>query len=74
MPQAEQQTIAVTLNGATVSTNPNTSLGAFLDAKGIVRQMIAVEYNGEILSRYDYDTTILSDGDTLEIVQMVGGG
>jgi sulfur carrier protein len=74
MPQAEQQTIAITLNGATIEADPDISLGAFLDAKGIVRQMIAVEYNGEILSRYDYDTTTLANGDTLEIVQMVGGG
>jgi thiamine biosynthesis protein ThiS len=73
MQQAEQKNIEVTLNGATITT-PSTSLGAFLDAKGIVRQMIAVEYNGEILSRYDYDATILEHGDRLEIVQIVGGG
>lgn len=38
------------------------------------RGLIAVERNGSIIKRNDYDKTVLQDGDTVEIVQFVGGG
>ena len=37
-------------------------------------RMVAVEYNGEILHRQNWDSTVMGDGDRLEIVTMVGGG
>ncbi len=67
-------TVSVQLNGKSISIEPGTSLGTMLDARNIVRRMIAVEYNGEILRRAEYDTTTLQNGDVLEVVQMVGGG
>lgn len=35
---------------------------------------IAVEKNGEILPKAQYQTTVLQAGDVLEIVSFVGGG
>jgi thiamine biosynthesis protein ThiS len=35
---------------------------------------LACEVNGAVVRRVDYATTSLSDGDTVEIVQMIGGG
>lgn len=35
---------------------------------------IAVEINGAILAKTKYDTTILNEGDKVEIVSFVGGG
>ena len=35
---------------------------------------IAVERNGDIVFKSQYDATILSDGDSLEVVSFVGGG
>lgn len=74
MQSTNEQTIALTLNGRATEVVPGTSLGTLLDDKGIIRRMIAIEYNGEILPRHRYDETILADGDELEVVQMVGGG
>ena len=37
-------------------------------------QRIAVERNGEIVPKAEYDKTILQDEDTVEIVSFVGGG
>ena len=37
------------------------------------RGRIAVERNGEIVFKSQYDSTVLSDGDTVEIVSFVGG-
>lgn len=66
--------ITIELNGANVETREGITLGQLIDEREIERRMIAVEYNGEILPRHEYDNTVLASGDKLEIVQMVGGG
>ena len=35
---------------------------------------IAVELNGSILPKSEYDKTVLTDGDSVEVVSFVGGG
>ena len=35
---------------------------------------IAVERNGDIVLKSQYSTTVLADGDNVEIVSFVGGG
>lgn len=66
--------VQLTMNGQQVEIEAGTTLGALIDARGIVRRMIAVEYNGEIVPRHQYDEIVLAEGDQLEVVQMVGGG
>lgn len=38
------------------------------------RRRIAVERNGELVPRAQYDKTVLSEGDSVEVVSFVGGG
>ena len=35
---------------------------------------IAVERNGEIVFKAEYESTVLEEGDNLEVVSFVGGG
>ena len=35
---------------------------------------IAVECNGDIVPKAQYDNTVLQDGDSVEVVSFVGGG
>lgn len=35
---------------------------------------IAVERNGDIVPKSQYDNTVLQDGDSVEVVSFVGGG
>ncbi len=35
---------------------------------------VAVELNGDILPKVQYEITLLKDGDNIEIVSFVGGG
>lgn len=37
-------------------------------------ERIAVEINGVVIPRSEYDITTLNDGDSVEIVSFVGGG
>lgn len=64
----------VIINGKAVSFSHPISIGAYLDENHYRRQRIAVERNGEIVPRAAYDTTMLADGDKIEIVSFVGGG
>jgi sulfur carrier protein len=45
-----------------------------LEELSIDPRPVAIEYNREILPKKDYQTTILNDGDQLEIVWFVSGG
>lgn len=64
----------IQMNGAGIDVERGLSLGQLIDSRGLERRMIAVEYNGEIIPRHDYDDTMIQEGDTLEVVHMVGGG
>lgn len=61
------------INGKRESGEFSTIL-ALLEARGHAPQAVVVELNGEILPRTAYAERSLADGDSLEIVQFVGGG
>jgi sulfur carrier protein len=63
----------ITVNG-NKSAIDKMSLIAYLRALDIDPKRVAVELNLEILPKADYETTVLNDGDRIEIVQFVGGG
>lgn len=46
----------------------------YLTQAGYDPTRIAVEKNGEIVPKSQYDSVILLDSDTVEIVRFVGGG
>lgn len=64
----------IELNGKQIEVDEGTTIGSLLDDREIERRMVAVELNGEIIPRYDFDETALRAGDRLELLQMVGGG
>lgn len=50
------------------------TLLAYLTAQNYDTARLAVERNGEIVRKQDYDAVRLCDGDEIEIVSFVGGG
>jgi sulfur carrier protein len=66
--------ITVQINGKQVELVGPTPLLAYLERLGVDPRAVAVEYNGAIVERSDYANVLLTEGDTLEIVRMVGGG
>ena len=63
----------ITVNGE-IKKITEMSLRQFLESLGIDPRRVAVELNTDIVSKSAYETTILQDGDRMEIVQFVGGG
>ncbi len=62
------------VNGEQRQISPGMTLAAFLTQEGYRQELVAVEYNGRVLRRTEYATTILDNLSTLEIVSFVGGG
>lgn len=63
----------ITVNGE-IKNIAETTLLQFLESLGIDPRRVAVELNMNIVSKNAYETTMLQDGDRMEIVQFVGGG
>jgi sulfur carrier protein len=66
--------ITLRINGKTVELEQPTGLLAYLDQLGVNPRAVAVEHNGTIVERSAYEAAVLREGDTVEIVRMVGGG
>ncbi len=64
----------VRVNGEERDVADGTTVAGLLDIVDLSRRRVAVERNGEIVTRTDYDRTALVEGDRIEIVQFVGGG
>lgn len=62
------------LNGKNLRLEQKLTLSEFLVVQQFDFRYIAVELNGVIVSKANYDSTLLTDEDTLEIVRFVGGG
>jgi thiamine biosynthesis protein ThiS len=66
--------MTITVNGKSKELDAPTTVAALLESLKLDAARVALELNREILSRAGFAETLLADGDTLEIVQFVGGG
>jgi sulfur carrier protein len=67
-------TIELIINGKQVVIDVGSTVSDFLQSKGLEERLVVVELNESILPRADYASTVLADGDRIEIVHFVGGG
>lgn len=63
----------VRINGTELDIAGKT-VAEYLETTDYNRSRIAVERNGEIVPKSEYDSTLLKDGDVIEVVSFVGGG
>jgi thiamine biosynthesis protein ThiS len=66
--------VTITLNGERHELDAPLSVRALLDRLGIDPRRVAVERNVAIVKRGAFESTIVADGDEIEIVNFVGGG
>lgn len=62
------------VNGKILKVSEVVTLTEFLVKRGYEISKIAVEMNGIIVPKREYETVRIHDGDTLEIVTFMGGG
>lgn len=63
----------VKINGMDVEAAGKT-VAEYLAETDYDCRRVAVECNGEIVPKAQYETTLLENGDTVEVVSFVGGG
>ena len=63
----------VKVNGEEMEIAGKT-VAEYLETADYDRERIAVERNGEIVPRAQYEGTVLLEGDCVEVVSFVGGG
>ena len=66
--------ITIKVNGQTKEVEAGISLSQLLDQMQLNTDCVAVECNLEVIERAGFASTQLSNGDSFEIVQFVGGG
>ena len=64
----------ITLNGEKHEIPQPLSVSALLERLEIDSRRVAVELNLAVVKRALYETSIVKDGDEVEVVNFVGGG
>ena len=64
----------VTINGKQKNVTGNTTVTNLFLKFNIKTKNIALELNGEILPKSEWFNYIVKEGDTIEIVEAIGGG
>jgi thiamine biosynthesis protein ThiS len=64
----------ITVNGENHTLQEATSLARLVELLGLKDKRIAVEVNRDIVPRSEYGKFMLSENDTVEIVNAIGGG
>jgi sulfur carrier protein len=66
--------ITVTVNGRPREFESELPLPELIRRLEITHPRIAIAHNGDVLRQEEHTAVTVRDGDTLEIVRMVGGG
>ena len=64
----------ITVNGEPREVEDHETVFALLETLGVKPEITAVQRNEEIVDRKAVRTTILQDGDVVELIRIVGGG
>jgi len=66
--------ISISINGTARQFDAPISVATLIEHMQIGNKRIAIERNGEIVPRGQFNQQMLADGDKLEVVVAVGGG
>lgn len=66
--------MVIVANGDEVEVDEGASVADLLDQLGLGRRLVVVERNGTPVARAERTTTLLAEGDRLELVRAVAGG
>ena len=68
------ENLTITLNGERYELDEPISVAGLLARLEIDPRRVAIEHNLEIIKRQTFTDVVIGEGDTLEIVNFVGGG
>ena len=66
--------IEIQLNGKSHHLQKSLNVSQLLNSLMINKKKVAIEINGEVLSKDNYDSYWIKQNDVIEIVTFIGGG
>ena len=64
----------ITLNGRSEELKAHYTLKKIINQFCVDQRRVIAEVNGEVIKPVLWDNTAIKDGDTVELVNLVGGG
>ena len=64
----------ITLNGDAFELDEGVKLIDLIAHLDLIGKRFAIEVNEEIIARSEHHSFLISDGDSVEVVQAIGGG
>lgn len=64
----------VVVNGVRTDVPPGSTISTLIERLGLARSIVAAEVNKQLVPRKEHSTRPLVEGDSIEIVSLVGGG
>lgn len=74
LPRYHPHAMTLTINGQPQQFDDARTVADVIRAMGLAGRPVAVELNKDVVPKRRHDATTLQDGDTLELVTLVGGG
>ena len=66
--------ITIKLNGKNETLEDEINVANFLEQKSIKQQSVVVMINEDIIKKDKFETTLIKNGDKVEILRFVSGG
>ena len=64
----------ITINGEPAEHEEGLTVSALLKKKKFVFPMLLVRINGKLVEREEYDSTLVAEGDAVEVIHLMSGG
>lgn len=64
----------ILVNGESREVPQATTVAALANLLGLNSKTVVVQRNEDIVDRTNYESTVLEDGDQIELIRFVGGG
>ncbi|PLX41401.1 MAG: thiamine biosynthesis protein ThiS [Deltaproteobacteria bacterium] len=64
----------VVVNGEGMDIEEGATVAALLQTLGLPGDRTVVELSGQVVTRDEHPSKLLTDGDTIELIRFVGGG
>lgn len=64
----------ILINGEIFKFENNITIGELVKIRNLEGKLFVIEKNLNIIPKTEYDSTVLSDGDSIEIATLCGGG
>ena len=73
-PALLHRTLKIVLNGSPKEVADALAVDELIETLALAPALVAVEVNGELVTRTDREGVQLAEGDAVELVTLVGGG